>query len=140
MLISLLADLNPSPSFDLQIPLLVAAGAIPGALSRYYLTLLAAQRLGTTFPYGTFVINLTGAGLIGFLATLIDQQAWSLDGRSLLIVGFLGSYTTFSTYALDTSNLRRVGSHKHALVYGLGSPVLGLLCVALGIFLARQMI
>ncbi|MGA7937312.1 MAG: fluoride efflux transporter CrcB, partial [Kovacikia sp.] len=110
----------------------------PGALSRYYLTLLAAQWFGAAFPYGTFFINLTGAGLIGFLSTLIAKQAGSTDLQALLLVGFLGSYTTFSTYALDTSNLLRTGSRKRALFYWLGSPILGFLGVELGIFLAQQ--
>lgn len=143
-LISLFAALNQAsdvavlkPAF--LAPLLVALGAIPGALSRYYLTVSAAQWLGTSFPYGTMIINLTGAALIGFLATLIEQRESSPAWQALLLIGFLGSYTTFSTYALDTSNLLRTGNRKRALIYGLGSPIFGFLCVEIGIFLARQM-
>lgn len=144
-IIHLFAEINhiqgaPVLAPAVHAPILVALGAIPGALSRYYLTLLAAQWFGITFPYGTFLINLTGSGLIGFLSTLIAKQVASADLQSLLIVGFLGSYTTFSTYALDTSNLLRTGSRKRAWFYWLGSPILGFFCVELGIFLARQMI
>jgi CrcB protein len=124
------------PSF--RVSVLVALGAIPGALSRYYLTLLAAQWWGTAFPYGTFIINLTGSGLIGFLSTLFLKQVASPDLQALLIVGFLGAYTTFSTYALDTTNLLQTGNRKRAFFYWLGSPILGFLCVEMGIFLARQ--
>jgi CrcB protein len=120
--------------------LLVVLGAIPGALSRYYLTIFAAQWFGTMFPYGTFIINLTGSVFIGFFSTLIVKQAASADLQSFLIVGFLGSYTTFSTYALDTSNLLRTGSRKRALFYWIGSPILGFFCVEMGIFLARQIL
>lgn len=118
--------------------MLVALGAIPGALSRYYVTLFAARWFGTTLPYGTLIINITGSGLIGFLATLLATQSVYVDLQALLMIGFLGSYTTFSTYALDTSNLLRTGSRKRAFFYWLGSPTLGFLCVELRIFLARQ--
>jgi CrcB protein len=143
-LISLFAALNQASDGlllepALREPLLVALGAIPGALSRYYLTVQATQWFGTTFPYGTLIINLTGAGFIGFLATVIEQLGFSLDWQYLLIIGFLGSYTTFSTYALDTANLLRTGSRKRALIYGLGSPIFGFFCVEIGILLARQM-
>lgn len=121
-------------------PILVALGAVPGALSRYYLTMQIARWLGTAFPYGTFLINLTGAGLIGFLTIAIDRQAAAANWQLLLIVGFLGSYTTFSTYALDTSNLWRAGRQRRALFYGLGSPVLGFFCVELGILLAKRIL
>lgn len=123
---------------DLRLPLLVALGAVPGALSRYYLTLFAAQWLGTAFPYGTFFINLTGSGLIGFLSTWIAKQVAPSNLQSLLIVGFLGAYTTFSTYGLDISNLLQANSRKRALFYGLASPFLGLVCVEIGILLAKQ--
>jgi len=120
-------------------PLLVSLGAIPGALSRYYLTLLCARWLGIAFPYGTFFINLTGAGMMGFFVTLAAKQAFSIPELQWLVaVGFLGSYTTFSTYALDTSNLLRTRNYKKALFYWWGSPILGFLSVELGMFLARQ--
>lgn len=141
--IHLFAELNqvsglPILGTDFRAPILIVLGAIPGALSRYYITLFTAQWFGTAFPYGTLLINLTGSGLIGFLSLLITKQSAAVDWQSLLVIGFLGSYTTFSTYALDTSNLLRTRSHKRALFYWLGSPVLGFLCVELGIFLARQ--
>ncbi|MBE9180709.1 fluoride efflux transporter CrcB [Oculatella sp. LEGE 06141] len=120
-------------------PLLIALGAIFGALSRYYLTLLAAQH-GTTFPYGTLCINLTGCGLMGFLSHLVANRVAAVDWQAVLIIGFLGSYTTFSTYALDTSNLLRTGKRKRALLYGFGSPILGFLGVELGLFLAQQIV
>ncbi len=143
--IDLLAEVNQPQNrlvFESAVhaPILVVLGAIPGALSRYYLTLLAAQWFGTTFPYGTFILNLTGSLFIGFFSTLVAKQVASADLQTLLIVGFLGSYTTFSTYALDTSNLLRTGSRKRALFYWLGSPMLGFFCVEMGIFLARQIL
>ena len=121
-------------------PLLISLGAIPGALSRYYLTLLCARWFGVAFPYGTLCINLTGAGLIGFFTTLSAKLPHAPNLQWLVAVGFLGSYTTFSTYALDASNLLRTKSYKRALFYWWGSPVLGFFSVELGMFLARQIL
>jgi CrcB protein len=117
----------------------VSLGAIPGALSRYYITIRLAQRLGTGFPFGTFLINLSGALLIGFFATLaIDQVIASSNLKLLITTGFIGSYTTFSTYALDTAVLLRSGSQGRSLFYWMGSAVLGGICLEIGILLARM--
>lgn len=122
-------------------PLAVSLGAIPGALSRYYLTLLFTRWLGISFPYGTFVINLTGALIMGFFVTLtLERAIASPDLRLLIAVGFLGSYTTFSTYALDTANLLRSGLRELALFYWLGSAVLGLVALEVGSFIARKLL
>jgi len=130
--------LNIEPA--LRAPLLISLGAIPGALSRYYLTLYCASWFGIAFPYGTLCINLTGAGLIGFFTTLSAKLPHAPNLQWLVEVGFLGAYTTFSTYALDTSNLFRTRSYKRALFYWWGSPVLGFFSMELGMFLARQIL
>lgn len=124
----------------LRAPLAISFGAIPGALSRYYLTLLFARWLGTEFPFGTFFINLTGASLMGFFVTLaLERTITSPDLRFFVAVGFLGSYTTFSTYALDTSVLVQAGNKGLALFYWLGSAALGYLSLEFGSFLARRL-
>ncbi len=78
-----------------------------GALSRYYLTLWFTQRFGISFPYGTFFINLSGCFVMGFFYTFaLDKVAIiSLEVRLLVATGFLGAYTTFSTYGLETITL-----------------------------------
>ena len=121
------------------IPLLITLGAVPGALSRYYLTRLCTQLLGSSFPYGTLIVNLSGALCIGFFSALLQLMATPTYLNSLITVGFLGSYTTFSTYQLESSNLLRVGNYSQALLYWIGSPILGLLCVEVGMALARQL-
>jgi fluoride exporter len=130
-----LTSVDPS----VRAPLAIALGAVPGALSRYYLTLLFTRWLGTSFPYGTFFINLTGALAMGFFVTLtLERAIQSPDLRLLIAVGFLGSYTTFSTYTLDTSVLLRNGTYGFGLFYWAGSAVLGVIGLEIGGWLARR--
>lgn len=121
------------------LPAWIAIGAVLGAISRYYLTLLCTQTISKRFPAGTFIVNLSGACLMGFGATVLQTSSSQIPLDSLILVGFLGSYTTFSTYALETSNLIRQRIYNQALLYGLGSPVVGFLGVKLGIALAQQL-
>lgn len=135
----ILAALTPTEGC-LRTPLAISLGAIPGALSRYYLTLFLTRWLGSGFPYGTFFINITGAFVMGFFVTLtLERMINSPDLRLLVAVGFLGSYTTFSTYALDTSVLLRSGGQILALFYCLGSVFLGVIALEIGSFLARKL-
>ncbi|MBF2028334.1 MAG: fluoride efflux transporter CrcB [Oscillatoriales cyanobacterium C42_A2020_001] len=121
-------------------PIAISLGAIPGALSRYYVATYFTQWFGTRFPYGTLFVNLTGAFVMGIFATYVIERAIaSPDLRLLVAVGFLGSYTTFSTYALDTVNLWRVGNHWLAYGYWLSSAVLGVVALELGSSLARRL-
>lgn len=125
---------------NLRTPIAISLGAIPGALSRYYITKLTAQWFGTSFPYGTFLINLTGASIMGFFVTFtLDRSIASPDLRLLVAVGFLGSYTTFSTYALDTKSLLATGNCQLSLFYWAGSAVLGVVGVQFGSWLASKL-
>jgi fluoride exporter len=119
-------------------PIAISLGAIGGALSRYYLTLWCTHQFGADFPYGTWVINLSGCFLMGFIATLaLDVNLISPDLRLLLTTGFLGAYTTFSTYGLDTLNLLQMQHWAIAGGYWLSSAALGIACVQLGALLAK---
>ncbi|MBD2608272.1 fluoride efflux transporter CrcB [Scytonema hofmannii FACHB-248] len=117
----------------------ISLGAIAGALSRYYLTLWFSDRFGVSFPYGTFFINISGCLAMGFFTTfaLNNVTIISPEVRLLVATGFLGAYTTFSTYGLDTVGLLRNSTILTATFYWAGSAILGIISVQLGVILAR---
>jgi CrcB protein len=116
----------------------IAIGAIPGALSRYHLTEWTKAKFGTKFPYGTFVINLTGCLAMGFFFTISEGITGYPKELDLLIrTGFLGSYTTFSTYGFDTLTLWRSKQKLATFFYWAGSAILGLIAVILGATIAH---
>ncbi|MEN9252587.1 MAG: fluoride efflux transporter CrcB [Thermostichales cyanobacterium BF4_bins_65] len=122
---------------NLLLLIAVAAGSIFGALGRYYITLLAVEKMSRDFPFGTLVVNLSGAFLIGLCSVILKLIKADPALYSLVIPGFLASYTTFSTYTLDTFTLFKLSRYQQALLYGLGSPLLGFLAVELGLNLGQ---
>jgi CrcB protein len=122
----------------LQKYLLIATGGALGSLARYGVGSLVANRMGTRFPYGTFVINLTACLIIGFSLTLMERHttmnpAW----RFLIPIGFVGAYSTFSTFEWEIFANLRLGGFLIAALYVSLSLLLGLLAVWLGALLAR---
>jgi len=125
--------------------LLVALGSAAGGLSRWGVAAAAGRLLGTSFPFGTLLINVSGSLFIGWFFTLVSERlplgegAWLRpdDLRLLVAVGFTGAYTTFSTFEWEASSLARDGESVLATVYLVGSVALGLVAVRLGIALAR---
>lgn len=117
--------------------LLVMAGGSAGALARYGLGYFIAQQWGARFPWGTLVINLTGCFLIGLAFALGDRNILGPSARIALMTGFLGAYTTFSTYGLETINFARGGAAGVSLANILASNVGGLLLVVAGLWLGR---
>lgn len=124
---------------NLRHPIAISLGAVVGALSRYYITLWFANRFGTAFPYGTFFINITGCLAMGFFITLALERVPAVgpEVRLMVATGFLGAYTTFSTYGLETNVLWRDRSYSLAVFYWAGSAILGVIAVQLGAILAR---
>lgn len=122
-------------------PIAISLGAIAGALSRYYIGGWL-QGWSNGFPVGTLVVNVTGCFVLGLLAVLSVGRTVMLppDARLLLATGFLGSYTTFSSYELDTAHLLRDRSLPLAVLYWAGSAVLGLLAVHLGTISMEQLL
>jgi CrcB protein len=118
--------------------LLISGGAVLGANLRYWISDFISRRVSTGFPIGTLIINASGSFLLGFLVTLATERL-ILDSRLrlLFVVGFLGAYTTFSTYTYESVNLILKGELVNGLINLFGSAFLGILSVALGIFLAK---
>jgi fluoride exporter len=118
----------------------IALGAVLGALSRYYLGIWFVNRFGHSFPYGTLLINLSGCFVIGFFLTLVSAKFPALlpELKLMVTVGFLGSYTTFSSYAFEAQSLFEQKSWLQASLYLFGSPLLGLAAVQLGGLLGRS--
>jgi CrcB protein len=115
---------------------LTAGGAI-GTLSRYAVSGLAHTLFGSDFPYGTLSVNLLGSFTVGLLWGLFESESLSPASRSFVFIGFLGGFTTFSTYSLETLNLLRDGQVKFALMNILLHNFLGLVLVFGGFVLAR---
>ncbi len=119
-----------SPVLDI---LMIALGAIPGALTRFHLTEWCKKAIGRGFPYGTFLINITGCLATGiFVAVTTQVSGFSVPLKLLVATGFLGSYTTFSTYEFDTFTLGQQGKWGAMVVYGVCSVVLGVLAIYWG--------
>jgi len=122
----------------LQKYLLIAIGGALGSIARYWVGAAIGGRMGTRFPYGTFVINLTACVIIGFSLTYLGRRvelspAW----RYLIPIGFVGAYSTFSTYEWETLSSLRSGAFALAALYAGGSLVLGLASTWLGAVLAE---
>ncbi|MEA4900814.1 fluoride efflux transporter CrcB [Desulfitobacterium sp.] len=116
----------------------IALGGALGALTRYELGLWISNKWNQGFPLHTFLINITGAFLLGFLNILfMERMTISPLWRLGIGVGFLGAYTTFSTFGFETITLLEGGSYATAAAYTLLSIVIGFAGVALGIGLAR---
>lgn len=118
--------------------LLISIGAILGANARYWVGDTVAQRFGASFPWGTLIINLTGSLVIGVFLTLTTER-FLVDPRwrTFFAIGFLGAYTTFSTYAYESVNLILTGQWLLGLLNLLGSTFLGALATVAGILLGR---
>ncbi len=103
--------------------LFVALGGAGGAVSRYLLSNWVHGLWEGRLPVGTLLVNLLGSFAIGVIYVLIERQVMHPDWRGVLMVGFLGAFTTFSTFSLETISLFEAGHAGHALVYMLASAV-----------------
>jgi len=118
--------------------LIISVGAILGANLRYWLGDWAVQRFGAAFPYGNLIINLSGSFILGLFMTLVmDRFLVDPRWRLLVAIGFLGSYTTFSSYAYESVALILSGQNWTGVLNLFGSSFLGGMAALLGIWLGR---
>jgi fluoride exporter len=122
----------------IQLILVGLAGAA-GALTRYLLGRFVAERVSSQLPVGTFIINISGAFLIGLIAGLVGQKVISTAVQLVFATGFLGGYTTFSTMHWEGVQLIRGGSTARGLLYLGGSFLLGVPLAALGMVLGGKL-
>jgi len=116
----------------------IAAGGAIGALARFWTVNLVSQLAGADFPYGILVVNVLGSCLIGIaFVLLIERSSMDTPWRSFVIVGILGAFTTFSTFSLQALDLMEAGRLMAAATYVVGSVVLCLIGVALGVAVTR---
>ncbi len=122
----------------MNIWLAIALGGAGGAMARFWLMTQSSVWFGKGFPYGTFVINVSGSFIVGFLSLVVLQKAHIPDVLKLaLVVGFLGSFTTFSTFSLDVLNTFLAGQSLKALLYIVSSVFSSLCAVYLGYLCAK---
>jgi CrcB protein len=118
--------------------MMVGIGGFLGAIARFWLGGVVYEKMGTRFPYGTFVINISGCFLIGLVLTVLTERThMSANWRYLIPIGFIGAYTTFSTFEWETLAAARDGQ---MLIAGLNialSVVIGFIAVWLGMICGR---
>jgi len=115
----------------------IAVGGASGALLRYWASGLAHRIGGSSFPWGTLSVNLIGSFLIGFLWGMFESVIVSQNTRILIFIGILGSFTTFSTFSLESFHLIRDGEYSLFFANIVSSFILGIALVFAGYFLSR---
>ena len=115
----------------------VGIGGFLGAIARYVVAVYIADRYGVRFPFGTFVINMSGFFLVGFTVTLLAQTTASQYWRYFIPIGFIGAYTTFSTFEYETLRAVQDGQLATGLLNVALSVVIGFVAVWAGAAIGR---
>ncbi len=120
--------------------LYIAIGGAVGSVMRYLVSTGIHALLGRGFPYGTLTVNVTGSFLMGFLFIfMIERSSLGPEWRALVLIGFLGAFTTFSTFSIETLNLIESGAIARAFANILVNVFTCLLATWLGLILGRQL-
>ena len=118
--------------------LMIGFGGCVGSILRFWLGSYIGGRMGSRFPYGTFVVNVTGSFLVGMIVTMLAEKTqWSPAWRYLIPIGFIGGYTTFSTFEYETFRLFQDGQMLTALLNVTLSVVIGFGGVWIGAIAGR---
>ena len=118
--------------------IMIGLGGSAGAIARYLVDGIVAERVSGAFPWGTLVVNVSGSFVLGLLFALtVDRAILPAEVRGPVLIGFIGAYTTFSTYMLESWQLIGTGAFGLALANIVGSAVLGLVAIVAGLTLGR---
>ncbi|QVL50369.1 MAG: fluoride efflux transporter CrcB [Thiocapsa sp.] len=118
----------------------IAAGGALGSLARYGMSSAVYAWLGRGFPWGTLAVNLLGSFLMGLLfVLLIERLSWAPEWRGAILIGFLGAFTTFSTFSIETLNLLEEGAMMAAFLNMVVSVWLCVLLCWAGVILGRTL-
>ncbi len=119
---------------------MVGLGGFLGSIARFWLGSYITYRMGARFPFGTFAINISGSFLIGFIVTLLGEHVhWSPNLLYFIPIGFIGAYTTFSTFELEAFRSVRAGDVLLSLLYVVLSVTVGFVAVWLGVLTGKTL-
>ena len=121
----------------MKIILVIGIGSFLGGISRYLLSQVIQNKFLSAFPFGTISVNIIGCFLIGVIFGLTERGNFTMEWRLFLVTGFLGGFTTFSSFSNETVGLLRDGQLWHAFTYVTCSVVVGLLATFTGISLIK---
>jgi fluoride exporter len=121
----------------MQTLFVIALGGMIGAVSRYLVVTFVHHYFNVVFPWGTVIVNVSGSLLIGIAVELFSAVVISPTWRLFILVGCIGSYTTFSTYSVETVNLMRDGEFQFAILNILLNNIMCLVSVVGGVYLTR---
>ena len=125
----------------MNLVLAVALGGAMGAVSRHFTSGFVMRLLGLSFPFGTLTVNVLGSFIMGFL---VEVMALKFDVspalRGFMTVGFLGGFTTFSTFSLETALLIERGTYALAAIYVIASVTVSVVALFFGLFLGRVVV
>jgi fluoride exporter len=117
--------------------LMIAIGGAAGAIARYQVAAMVQARVAAGFPWGTFVVNMSGCFVMGVVMTLLTERVSDPNWRYLIPIGFIGAYTTFSTFELETFRAVSDRAFTIAVANVLASVVVGYLALWMGVVVTK---